>query len=229
MNHTTRTPRRSARLARFSGLAVLALAASCVSPQVLADKDNEIATLREERTRLKRDLRDKDEQLQSLEPALAEANSRPAELIPIEAASPLDEYPELNDLGIDTEYRGSDLVISVPADITFPSGRADLSNQGKNALLVVADTLTRQYPNHEYWIEGHTDSDPISKAKFASNRDLSLARAMSVLHYLVEQAGIPDAQCIVAGHGEYRPIAANSGASKARNRRVEIVVHAPTP
>ena len=55
---------------------------------------------------------------------------------------------------------------------------------------------------------------------------LSVARAMAVLHYLVESCGIPDDQCVVAGHGQYSPVAENSdNAGKARNRRVEIVVH----
>jgi chemotaxis protein MotB len=49
---------------------------------------------------------------------------------------------------------------------------------------------------------------------------------MAVLHFLVEECGVPDDQCVVAGHGQYEPIAANdSKSSKARNRRVEIVVH----
>jgi flagellar motor protein MotB len=49
---------------------------------------------------------------------------------------------------------------------------------------------------------------------------------MAVLTYLVEDCGIPDAQCIVAGHGEYEPIAPNKAeGEKAKNRRVEIVVH----
>jgi len=53
---------------------------------------------------------------------------------------------------------------------------------------VVADTLVDDYAVGVYWIEGHTDSDPIKKSKFESNRDLSLNRAMAVLHYLVEDA-----------------------------------------
>jgi chemotaxis protein MotB len=138
------------------------------------------------------------------------------------------DYPELDDLGIDTSLRAGNLVITVPAEITFPSGKAELSSKGQSALRVVANTLSRDYSGHEYWIEGHTDTDPISKANFDSNRDLSVARAISVLHYLVEQCSIPDSQCKVVGHGEYVPVAPNSSASgKAQNRRVEIVVHRP--
>ena len=53
-----------------------------------------------------------------------------------------------------------------------------------------------------------------------------MGRAMAVLHYLVENCGLSDDTCVVAGHGEYMPLAPNEDdASKARNRRVEIVVH----
>jgi chemotaxis protein MotB len=118
------------------------------------------------------------------------------------------------------------MVITIPSSITFGSGRAELSNGGRSALTVVARTLLNEFSAGEYWIEGHTDNDPIVKSKFATNRDLSLARAMAVLHYLVEETGVPDGQCVVAGWGEYRPVAANDGdAGKARNRRVEIVVN----
>jgi chemotaxis protein MotB len=123
-------------------------------------------------------------------------------------------------------YGGSWACPSIPSEITFPSGKAQLSEQGKNALTVVSRTLIDQYPAAEYWIEGHTDSDPIRKSSFPTNRDLSLARSMAVLHYLVNDTGIPDGQCVVAGWGEYRPVAANdSNTNKSRNRRVEIVVH----
>ena len=117
------------------------------------------------------------------------------------------------------------MVISIPTEITFPSGKATLSDNGMTALTAVARTLIDEYPSAQYWIEGHTDNDPIKKSKFATNRDLSLARAMAVLHYLVGETGVPDGQCVVAGWGEYRPLVPNdSKENKSTNRRVEIVV-----
>lgn len=205
-----------------AGLLIALVAGGCVSPQVLKDKDNEIATLREERTRLKKELQDKNSELESLEIALAEANVERAPVVPVE------EYPDLTGQGIETGMRDGNFVISIPAEITFPSGKAELTKQGRDALLSVARVLTDDYSGHEYWIEGHTDTDPITKAKFESNRALSLARAMSVLHFLVEECNVPDSGCVVAGHGEYEPRAGNdSNTGKAKNRRVEIVVHRP--
>ena len=66
------------------------------------------------------------------------------------------------------------------------SGKADLTQNGRKALTVVSKLLLKDYKNDEYWIEGHTDSDPVQKSKFGSNRDLSVARAMAVLRFLVE-------------------------------------------
>lgn len=229
MKDIRRTPSAGSRSLLAVGLALAAVAGGCISPQLLQDKENEIATLREERTRLKKDLRDKERELETLEVALAEANARPSDLGIGLLPEPEPNYPELSNLGIDTRMQAGNLVISVPAEITFGSGKAELSAQGQSALRVVANTLLRDYAGHTYWIEGHTDTDPITKAKqFASNRDLSVARAVSVLHYLVEQCAVPDAQCKVVGHGEYVPVAPNSSATgKAKNRRVEIVVHRP--
>jgi chemotaxis protein MotB len=209
-------------------LAALPLVASCQATSqyqaALNEREAENRALREERTALKNQMRDLQYQNESLSTALAEANSR---LVAEPVAAPATQsFPELDRLGIDYGTRDGRMVISIPSGITFGSGKADLSEGGKDALTVVARTLLNEYAADEYWIEGHTDNDPIQKSKFATNRDLSLARAMAVLHYLVEDTGVPDGQCVVAGWGEYRPVTANdSPENKARNRRVEIVVN----
>ena len=83
--------------------------------------------------------------------------------------------------------------------------------------------LLRDHADGVYWFEGHTDSDQISKSKFDSNRHLAAERAMSVLKYMVEDAGVPDAACVLVSHGEYLPIADN-GTEEGRdaNRRIEF-------
>jgi chemotaxis protein MotB len=117
------------------------------------------------------------------------------------------------------------MVISVPSTVTFAAGQATLSDEGRKALKKVASTLKKEYPSMKYSIEGHTDADPIKKSKFNSNRELSVMRAMAVLEFLVSECEIADQKCVVAGHGQYDPVAGNDkDASKAKNRRVEIVV-----
>lgn len=212
-------------------LALLAIAAplfcSCASntqyKEILNEREMENRDLREERTQLKNELRNLRYQNDSLETALTEANAR---LLQKPEPMPAGQsFPELDELGIGYGNRDGRMVISIPTEITFGSGKATLSEGGMTALTAVARTLIDEYPSAQYWIEGHTDNDPIKKSKFATNRDLSLARAMAVLHYLVGETGVPDGQCVVAGWGEYRPLVANdTKENKSTNRRVEIVV-----
>jgi chemotaxis protein MotB len=219
------------KIHRTNWLALLALAplaASCASTQyqaALDEREQENRRLREERASLKLANRDLASQRESLETALAEANAR---LLAEPERAPGQSFGELDQAGIGYGMRDGRMVISIPQELTFASGKADLSPAGRKALAAVARTLSQSYPEGEYWIEGHTDNDPIVKSSFASNRDLSLGRAMAVLRYLVDDAGVPDGQCVVAGWGPYRPVAPNDGkANKAKNRRVEIVVEQP--
>ena len=206
-------------------LCLAPLAASCASTQyqaALDEREAENRALRDERSDLKNQLRDARYQNESLETQLAEANAR---LLTVPDSSSTARDQELDDLGVTKGVRDGNVVYTVQNEITFASGKADLSQGGKKALRAVAQRLAREYPSAEYWIEGHTDSDPIVKSSFASNRDLSIARARAVLSFLVDEAGLKDGQCVVAGWGEYRPVGGNdSAASKARNRRVEIIV-----
>lgn len=218
-----------------SRLAALAIAllglfsTSCVTQEghrrAMADREERILALQEERARLKRELLEQEGLIDSLNAQLSEAS---AKVIPepVEAPAPQSAFPELDALGVGYGMRDGNLVISIPSSISFPSGKAVLSDDGRRAIREVAATLKRQYANAYFHIEGHTDSDPIVKAKFASNRDLSIARAMAVLTYLVEDCAVEDEQCVVVGHGQYRNLAPNdSKSNKALNRRVEIVVH----
>ncbi len=203
-------------------VALLALLSACASPTTIKKYQDELRGLREEVSDLKADrsrlVREKD----SWQTSLAEANAAtPA------ASAPQQEYPELDALGgVDVFRQGGNLVISIESSVSFPSGKATLTNKGQETVRKVASVLRSDHAARNYWIEGHTDADPIKKSKWGSNRDLSVARAMAVLHYLVEQCDVPDDRCVVAGHGQYAPVASNADASeKARNRRVEIVVH----
>ncbi len=213
------------------GIALLAVAtsfaASCTDTrykQALDEREAEIKALREERTAVKNQNRDLSTQNKTLDAQLMEANAKLLEEPKHEKGQ---DFPDLDKAGIGYGMRDGNLVISIPSEITFAPGKADLSSGGKKALGAVASTLKGKYKDDEYWIEGHTDSDPITKAKFTSNRELSVARAMAVLHFLVEDSNIADGQCVVTGWGQYRPVASNdSSANKAKNRRVEIVVHA---
>jgi len=196
------------------------LMASCASPKTMKQYQDELRALREERTQLKKENRDLRTQNESFEASMVDATAKPVE------PDLLGPNPELDKHDVDyyTDRFGNS-VFSVSADVTFASGKAELTKKGKEALQAVARELNEKHADGSYWIEGHTDSDPIKKSKWESNRDLSVERAMAVLHYLVEDCGVPDESCVVAGHGQYAPLTPNEdNGSKARNRRVEIIV-----
>jgi chemotaxis protein MotB len=206
----------------LTGFAFLPLAAGCATKKQVQEYQDEIAALREERTRLKKENRELEMQLDDYAVALADANQKKG------TPSTAPSYPDLDALGVDYGQRNGMAYISIPSEITFASGKAELTAGGKKALSAVAKNLMSQHAGGTFWIVGHTDSDPIKMSGWASYRDLSVARAMAVLHFLVEQSGVPDDQCVIAGHGQYSPLASNDSKSdKAKNRRVEIVVHAP--
>lgn len=214
------------------GLLLLPMTTGCVTSrahqQALDDKDRMISDLREERAQLKTQIQGLKSSLDSAHGELTAASAKMSDTdTPMPAAKEtVEKIPELDNVGVSYGMRDGNMVLSIPSSITFASGQSTLSKDGEKALAQVAATLKKKYPNAKYSIEGHTDSDPIKKSKFTSNRELSVMRAMAVLTYLVEECRVSDKQCVVAGHGEYTPVAANDNdKDKAKNRRVEIVVH----
>lgn len=110
------------------------------------------------------------------------------------------------------------------SEVLFASGKADIGEAGQAKLGQLAATLKTiagEIPDTIDWIlqvEGHTDTIPISNAEFANNWELSAARAISVVEYLIEQ-GIPARRLSAAGYGEFRPI---DPSQLDRNRRIEL-------
>jgi chemotaxis protein MotB len=85
--------------------------------------------------------------------------------------------------------------------------------------------LAENVPENDIGIEGHTDNEPIRYSGWKSNWELSTARALSVLHYLIDKKGISPLRVSAIGYGEYRPVASNVDKEGRRlNRRVEIVI-----
>jgi chemotaxis protein MotB len=115
------------------------------------------------------------------------------------------------------------MVINLPQDILFASGRADLGREGRETLAEIA-TVLQEFDDRRFQVEGHTDDDPISTARFPSNWELSAARALSVVKLLVDR-GVSSELVSGAAYGEFQPIATNETEEGQRlNRRIEIVM-----
>jgi len=115
------------------------------------------------------------------------------------------------------------LVINLPQDILFESGSATLGREGQGVISQVGVVLS-EFPERRFQVEGHTDNVPIATARFASNWELSSARALAVVRLLAQQ-GVPSASLSGAAYGEHQPVAANEDRESRRlNRRIEIVM-----
>jgi len=115
-----------------------------------------------------------------------------------------------------------------PADVLFDSGSAELKPEAMPQIDKLADSLKElqtQIPLDIAWvlrIDGHTDIKPITNATFASNWELSSARAISVVRYLIDH-GIPPNRLVAAGFGEFQPLdPSDSDEALAKNRRIEL-------
>ena len=135
----------------------------------------------------------------------------------------------------DTGFRGDvkvdeaagTITVTLPNAILFNSGKSALKSATSSELDHIYGVLRERYSGKVIDVVGHTDSDPIRKTKklYKDNWDLSAKRALTVLRYLIDRGVRPDGIRAVAC-GESRPVASNSSAAgKAKNRRVEIVVH----
>ena len=114
------------------------------------------------------------------------------------------------------------------SEVFFLTASADLQESGKEQLAKLADTLkelAKTIPKDIKWVlnvVGHTDKRPINMPQFRSNWELSSARAISVVKFLVEQ-GIPPERLSATGYGEYQPLdTGNTEEALSRNRRIEL-------
>lgn len=128
-----------------------------------------------------------------------------------------------------TELRGK-MTVKMKDKILFSSGSATLGRPGKDALRAVAEVLAG-VQGKVIRVEGHTDNVPLGRG-FATNWDLSVARALAVVRFL-QESGVDPARLAAAGYGEYQPVASNdTPEGRSQNRRIEIVLapgEAPAP
>ena len=158
----------------------------------------------------------KNQTIEDLERKIADRNVSPAE------ASGFGK-------GMDVSYDkdAGTITVTLPNAILFSPGQATLKKATNAELDHVLSVIKQRYSGKDVDVIGHTDSDPIKKTKklWKDNWDLSAERALTVLRYL-KGRGLSEKRLRGVAAGEARPIAPNSTSSgKAKNRRVEIVVH----
>ena len=116
------------------------------------------------------------------------------------------------------------------SEVLFPPGGAVLSDDGRGEIAKVADilrTVADDIPNEIDWVirvDGHTDNVPLSGAgEYVDNWELSQARALSVVKYMINFLAIPPDRLAANGFGQFQPVASgDSEGARALNRRIEL-------
>ncbi len=116
----------------------------------------------------------------------------------------------------------------IPSEVFFKSESSEIGNEGKQKLKELAKILKaamKAFPDDIDWIlrvDGHTDKNPIKGNKFKSNWELSVARAVSVVNFLISE-GIPENRLAATGFGEFHPLVeGNDKEALRKNRRIEF-------
>lgn len=151
---------------------------------------------------------------QAVDPAVIELLNSYSESLKTEISDGL--------LNVRHNERG-EVVISFRHEAAFESGSATLIRHFARTIDKIADLLNQT--QGMVIIAGHTDDLPIRTEQFRSNWDLSTARAVSVVHRLLQHPGIRADRLVAEGYAETQPVVENdSPSNRARNRRVEIRV-----
>ena len=116
------------------------------------------------------------------------------------------------------------------SEVLFDVGKADLSLPGRleiQKVAVILNQIVEEIPKNLNWIirvDGHTDNTSmVSGAEFKDNWELSQARALSVVRFMISDLGLPKTRLAATGFGEFQPISSGSSPEDlAQNRRIEI-------
>ena len=136
--------------------------------------------------------------------------------------------PEIRNKVVELKARREGLIVSLREIGFYEIGSAALRPTSKDAIDRLAAVLASR--TEALRIEGHTDNVPIHNGRFASNWELSTARASELIKTFIERYGFEPQRLSAAGFAEYHPVSSNENAEgRARNRRVDIVILNPYP
>jgi chemotaxis protein MotB len=183
------------------------------------ERDDEIAHLHADAAKLANNLQATEREMDALRRAHAQAEQR-NELYRTLVARLRDA------IGAGTlavEVRKGKMLVKLGDAILFDPGQATLKSDGQRALRQVAQAL-KEIADRDFLVAGHTDNRPIKNSPFASNWELSTARAVNVVRFL-QGEGVDPRRLAAAGYSEFDALAENDTPdNRALNRRIEVVV-----
>lgn len=138
----------------------------------------------------------------------------------------VDQYIQNNKLSekFETSLSDEGLLITIRDNVLFGSGSADVRGADKSTAERLSELLYMD-PQREVVISGHTDNIPIKNAKYDSNWELSVTRAVNFMKLILKNDKLDPRSFSAKGSGEYQPVASNkTKEGREKNRRVEILV-----
>jgi chemotaxis protein MotB len=185
----------------------------------LEKRDEEITRLEGDARNLAKNLSATEREMEALRKAHAQSEQR-TELY----RTLLTRLKEAIGAGtLQVEVRKGKMLVKLGDEILFDPGQATLKTAGQQALRQVAQAL-KEIADRDFLVAGHTDNRPIKSSPFASNWDLSTARAVTVVRFL-QAEGIDPRHLAAAGYSEFDGVDDNATAeARARTRRIEIQV-----
>ena len=177
---------------------------------------------------LKSDLDAAKAETDELTEKLAEAEKENAETLKRTKSTLEDEMrAALQSKDITISQLQGKLTVNILDHVMFDSGEAAVKQEGQEILRRLAAVLAA-HTNRAIHVIGHTDNVPIrasARSRFASNWELSTARATAAVRFLHEQAGVNPKQLGALGYGEFHPVADNATPEgRAKNRRIAVVI-----
>ncbi|MBD0305837.1 MAG: OmpA family protein [Nitrospiraceae bacterium] len=201
----------------------------------LANAEHELDRLRQEQTALQTALQQQEERDQK---ALAAEKTRLEQerVAKKEGSQRLAKTQEELSQALQSEIAKGEALVQPTGDrltmividrVLFDSGSVKIKPDGLKVLKRISEVL-KTLPDKHIRVEGHTDNVPMAsrfRERYPTNWEFSIARATSVVRYLIEQGGLNREQVSASGHADTKPIAANdSEEGRAANRRIEITL-----
>lgn len=173
------------------------------------------------------DFEEHENSAKEMEEIIAEQNLKNNELLAELVEEVVDESNMADQIEVD--FTSQYVQLTMKGAILFDSGSTEIKEASLPILDKVGAILERYGSNTTVEIEGHTDNIPISSALYASNEELSSARALSVFYYLLDHTSLDPLMLKHAGMGDRVPIADNATEEgRSKNRRVEIRIYNPS-
>ncbi len=134
---------------------------------------------------------------------------------------------QLADMNVKLEETARGITLTIAEQLLYRPGRAELSEEGQALIAKVGNIVRTNFPGREVVVEGHTDNQPIKKSGWKSNWELGSARALSVVHALIDKQGFDPSRISAQSYGEHRPDADNSTLEGRKTNRRSVIVILP--